>query len=493
MNALFAIFVALCVVPTVVLSETAAQRARAASPIKHVVVVMLENRAFDHMCGWLRQWNVPVDGLNGSQFNIANGTKYLVRDDCPYVNPFDPLHDLQDTTSEIMGYGKTYVKPEPMDGFAETHMRHGFKDYWAVMHGFAPHRVPAISTIAKEFAVFDRYYASLPGPTYPNRMFFHSGTSHGHVTDDLFTTILPGVPQRTLYNVLGDNNISWGVYYSDVTDTILFDQLRDWKNLQHNKGIDDLKKDAVNGNLPAFSWVTPRFFGLFGPPQDQHPDHDVVLGEEFVAEVYSAVRNAPTWNETLFIVTYDEHGGLYDHVPPPMDNVPNPDGINNADTGFNFTRLGLRVCTVMASPRIPKGTVVHEPAEAPHQRFEHGSVYATLRQLWNISEELTARTAFAAPFDHIVSLAEPRTDCPTSLPTPAMTEAERAALWRATNAKTPNGLQKHFHLMLEKALGVTPEKMTGGKHHSTQASISHAVHEMMEQVMAEAKAKASQP
>ena len=138
------------------------------SKIEHVVVLMLENRAFDHMLGWMGQWGVPVDGLTGKEFNTIyknDGSSYraYVNGDCPHINPFDPLHNVPNVTNALMD-GSRWLNPAPMSGFAQSHYVQGFETPENVMTGFTPDRVPAISTLAKNFAVFD-------GSTFPNR--FH--------------------------------------------------------------------------------------------------------------------------------------------------------------------------------------------------------------------------------------------------------------------------------------------------------------------------------
>lgn len=481
-----AFLVTVAVVLLALTANTAALKTSGAQgKIEHVVVLMLENRAFSHMCGWLGRWIPGVDGLTGREFNTANGTRYYVQDQCPYVHPFDPIHSVEGTTSELMDIfddPSAWINPEPMSGFAETHFRNKDPEFWTVMHGFKPEAVPAISTLAKNFAVFDRWYASLPGPTWPNRAFFHSGTSHG-MTSNTIIDYAPGLPQRTIYDVLNDHNISWGAYYQDVTDLVLFKSMRELKNLERMHEWSLFAEHAAKGELPAFSWVTPRFFPwVDAPASDQHPSHDVRLGEEVIAEVYATLRNSPKFNSTLLLITYDEHGGFYDTIPPPMTNVPNPDGINAA-SGFNFTRLGVRICTVAVSPLIPAGTVIHEPADAPASRYEHGSTFATLRQLFGLTEELTNRTAFAAPFDHILSLSTPRTDCPTSVPVPTDTAEGRLAMHAAEMAAKPNDLQKFFYGVLEMALGTPAEQLTEGRQHETQLSMAGAIRNMMKRLL----------
>jgi phospholipase C len=179
-------------------------------------------------------------------------------------------------------------------------------------------------------------------------------------------------------------------------------------------------------------------------PYYQHPDHDVRLGEGLLKEVYEDLRASPKWNNTLFIVTYDEHGGFYDHVPPPM-NVPAPDASSSfPDKGFNFTRLGVRVPTLLISPWIPKGTVISAPFDSekpqPNSEFDLTSIISSVKNLFGAPNFLTKRDAWAATFDKRLTEKQPRTDCPILLPDAPKT---LGAAHAAKEAKLPlNDLQQ---------------------------------------------------
>ena len=173
--------------------------------------------------------------------------------------------------------------------------------------------------------------------------------------------------------------------------------------------------------------------------------------------MYATLRASPTWNETLLLVTYDEHGGFFDHVPP-LVGVPNPDGIDSTDPPFNFTRIGVRVPAVVASPWINANTVVHNPTTGP--AFSHSSIPATVRKLFVPDQAaLTHRTAWASTFDELLVRDTPRTDCPTSLPTPAMhRELFPESLPPLDGALPLTDLQKFFVRMA--AIGSNDEGLT---------------------------------
>lgn len=420
----------------------------AVAKIEHFIVLMLENRSFDHMCGWLNRNNSAIDGLTGKEFNVANGTKYYVKDTCPYVNPFDPNHSFDHTTRQVMGSMTGWSDPAPMDGFARDHFLGGYPEFWTVMHGFSPQRVPAISTLAMEYAVFDRYWASVPGPTVPNRLYFHSGTSDGTTHGDDID-LAEGWPQECIVDVLDRANVSWAGYYGDVSDLLYLRSPRMPRNIVNLHPLDEFFTHVELGNLPQYSWVSPQFYPTeTSQAEDQHPDHDVVAGEKLIARVYEAIRKSPKWNTTALFITYDEHGGFYDHVPPPQ-NIPNPDGKDSTDdfVKFNFTREGIRVCSVLVSPLVEKGTVIHEASQG---QYEHGSIFRTLQNVFGFDEPpLTKRQAWAAPFDHVLSRSEPRGDCPASIPTPEDAPERHRAVLDEQRRRQPNGLQRELYRMVE--------------------------------------------
>jgi len=176
--------------------------------------------------------------------------------------------------------------------------------------------------------------------------------------------------------------------------------------------------DAKMGTLPNYAFLSPIMFPTTEyPANDQHPDHSVLEGERLMKNVYESLRASPLWNDVLLIITYDEHGGFYDHVPPPID-VPNPDGRVSVDPPCDFDRLGIRVPTVMISPWIDKGVLVHRPTgPTPTSQFEHSSVPATLKKLFHLKSFLTKRDEWAGTFEEVYSnRTAPRTNCPVTLP-----------------------------------------------------------------------------
>jgi phospholipase C len=175
------------------------------------------------------------------------------------------------------------------------------------------------------------------------------------------------------------------------------------------------KHHCKEGKLPNYVVIEQRYFDLkLLPGNDDHPSHDIAQGQRFVKEVYEALRSGPQWHETLLIITYDEHGGFFDHVPTPVAGVPSPDDIvSDAPVSFAFDRLGVRVPALFISPWIEPGTVVHRPSgPEPTSQYEHSSIPATVKKIFDLPEFLTKRDAWAGTFESVLTRATPRTDCP---------------------------------------------------------------------------------
>jgi phospholipase C len=328
-------------------------------PIKTIVVLVMENRSFDHMLGWMKKSINPlINGVTGEECNpvSTNHTdpeSICFTDDAEFVDP-DPGHSFEAVAQQVFGSG-----PIPsMSGFVEQALSMSPNLSETVMKGFRPESVPVYAALIREFAVFDRWFSSIPGPTQPNRLFVYSATSHGS-TSHVKKQLLLGYPQKTIFDSLHENGMDFGIYFQNIPTTFFYRNMRKLKYISKFHQYDlKFKKDATNGKLPSLTVIEPRYFDLKGiPANDDHPSHDVANGQKLVKEVYETLRASPQWNETLLVITYDEHGGFYDHVETPYVNVPNPDGNTGpAPYFFKFDRLGVRVPTIMISPWIKKGT-----------------------------------------------------------------------------------------------------------------------------------------
>merc|ERR1712137_1259692 len=422
------------------------------NPIKHVVCLELENRSFDHMLGFLKQINPDIDGLDGTESNPLNPSDpnspvVHVTDNADYVTIVDPGHSVHSTTTQLWGDGNVHGDIPAMDGF-NVDAGDSADQGAAIMECFSSQTVPAISTLATSFALVDRWHASIPGPTQPNRMFVFSATSDGAANNN-DAHIAIGYPQRSIFDSLYDAGHSFGVYYSDFPGALILRHLREPKYWPYIKQIHQFYNDCQSGVLPSFSFLEPRWFtvGDIGA-SDQHPPHNVALGEYIIANVYEAIRNSPLWEKTLLIVTYDEHGGFFDHVPTPILHVPNPDGKVSRDPPFAFERLGVRVPAILVTPWVASGTVFNEPTEEQSSgeegcRWEHSSIASSMKHLFNLPDFLTRRDTWAAHFETaVVTESAPRTDCPLELPLPGSTDEKAKRKIELTNPVTDEYIRK---------------------------------------------------
>lgn len=375
------------------------------------------------MLGWLKSINPKIDGLTGKEENPdktsdPSGKKVVVNKDGHDISPFDPGHSFTDTSEQI--YGVT-VKPgskgtPKMDGFIQNALGHKHTTPDNVMSMFTPTSAVILNTLATEFAVFDKWFCSIPGPTDPNRGFFMSGTSNGMVTNFNGTRW----SQQSYFDWLGKRGISWRAYYQiDPWAIFYFEDMQTAANKKNTYELSEFFTHVQNNNLAQYTVLQPQETTHTTLPNWQHPDAPVSEGERLYKQVYEALRNSSLWNETAFIITYDEHGGFYDHVTPPQEGVPSPDGVASPD-GFKFDRLGIRIPTVVISPLIPKGTIVSGPPAAqsptPTSQYDSTSIMATVNKIFGIKDHMHARDAWAGTFEHVFSLDTPRTDCPKVLP-----------------------------------------------------------------------------
>jgi phospholipase C len=352
--------------------------------IKHIVVLMMSSRSFDHMLGGLRREYPSIDGLTGDESNPDTAGEIVkVRPDAQFQGQLDPDpdHHFPGVDLQIFGGQPGSGRVANMQGFIKAYFTqtNDVNRSHNVMSYFTPDRLPVLTTLATEFAVFNRWFSSVPGPAICNQAFAHFGTSFGQVSMDTFKA-LDTVP--SIYERMIQAGHTAKIYYYDdqgstlATVKLLRNQLRIFAT------YDDFLKDCRAGSLADYSYIEPNHTNHTGPgggeilASDQHPDHSVQEGERFIASVFNAIRTNPElWTTTALIITYDQHGGIYDHVVPPSCT---PDGYSAAakDTrtgeAFAFDRLGVRVPAVLVSPWIPRGTVV------TGRIFEHASIPATV-------------------------------------------------------------------------------------------------------------------
>lgn len=403
------------------------------SHIKHVVVLVQENLSFDSYAGGLA-YNPGIDGLLRRQrcnpYNISadDSAEVCGKPIAENVAPDDPDHSISGSNMQIYGtYHPGGGDNASMQGFV-TEQVHAYEmgagnvsRAAEVINYHSPENVPVLSAMAENFVLFDRWFAAVPGPTNPNRAYLTSGASHGHGMNDGDFLNSP-LPQPSIFQQLTEANISW-VNYSNTTDFLPDAMFYTWaaetgKNETHVMPIDQFYEDAESGNLPQFSWINPECCSFMS----FHPPSPIKMGEGFIKSIYEALRSSPQWDETLFILTFDEHGGFADHVPPP-EGVPPGDNLNYAEeagdgkpTTFHFDRLGIRVPTVLMSPWVSKGVVQNRPSDQTGE-FTHTSILKFLSHLWDL-DILTPRVEWSSSFHDLITDSF-RDDTPTTLPEPA--------------------------------------------------------------------------
>lgn len=399
------------------------------NPIKHLVVLMLENRSFDHMLGFL-------PGVNGLDPNWTNplspeGPLVQVSQDARTVHDLipDPGHEWINVNVQIFenpdGTGAATMKGFVEDYALVSHDQHQAPN---IMKCFNPNTLPVLSTLAREYAVCDRWFSSVPGPTIPNRLFTHAANSFGSLTQD---AVIAPFAIRTIFEDMDvpPNPANYRIYTHGSSILMVNGYLQQNKQ-DHFFNFADFETDAVKGYLPEYTFIEPAFDddvnnGIYA--NSQHPDFPVDEGEALISTVYWCLCASPEWEDTLLLITYDEHGGIVDHVVPPAvapsaGNASLPDVPPSSSPKFDFRRLGVRVPAVFVSPRISRNTVISD------QDYEHCSIVSTVRKLFcgaNAKNPFNWREAQAPTFDNLLTLDNPRPD--VTLPTPVASAAITSA------------------------------------------------------------------
>lgn len=407
--------------------------------IRNWVVVMFENRSFDSMLGHLP--HIPAeDGIRDREIvlDYPKGTVTIH----PSTNFTDPIPDPGEEYPAVMAqvYGRyipesnagkspyrifpdymqapyNAARPgdEPtMDGFALDYYYSGMWERGAELNDaemqsfggvFTPESAPVINGLAREYAVFTHWHCDAPTCTFPNRSFFHAGTSGGLLDNEITYNYAWTFDHENLFQRATERDVSWTAYFDPSQKVCLtainlagLKHRKMWK--EHTKPLDDFYADAAAGTLPQYSWVEPNM--LFGDLCDYHPPRDIRAGEQFLAQVYEAVRNSPQWEQTALVVMFDEHGGCYDHVAPPQ--TVSPDGKVSPE-GFEFDMLGIRIPTIIISAWTARETVIRD-------LHTNTSMTRTLRESLNLGDAFTKRDAWARPVTAAFNLDQPRTDTP---------------------------------------------------------------------------------
>ena len=377
-----------------------------ADPIKHVVVLMLENQSFDRMVG-LTPGVDGVEPLNPrSNPNSKAGTSVKQNPSTQAQMDFDPPHDYPDVIAQMDGGA-------PCSGFVAAFLHsHPTGDPTELMAYYDSAYLPSLGTLAKQYAICNHWFSSVPGPTWPNRFFVNSGTSLGHIDMPSFANFNPAIhfyDQPTVFQRLSQAGVkNWRIYFGDFSQTILMVVQEQYPtNYSYMSCFEsDCKNEAT---FPSYAFIEPHYF--WPGENDQHPKSDIRRGDALIATVYNALRqNDALWNSTLFIVLYDEHGGFYDHVnpydPPYRAKAIPPDG-HTTPQGFPFNLFGPRVPAVLVSPWLDSHVL--------QGVYDHTSLLKYLTDKWGLGplgNRVPAANNFA---NELVWRTTPRFDAPLSL------------------------------------------------------------------------------
>lgn len=360
--------------------------------IRHVVVLMMENRSFDHFFGFLA---IPgLIRLNGDETNRDRaGFDVRVSDTASPALQWDPSHAHVDVMAQMFGNnlptGTPYIATQ--DGYAANFDKFSNNNGAHIMRCFNPADLPVIATLASSYAVCDQWFCSLPGETWPNRNYANAGTSEGEVDIKYHFYHAP-----TIFERLVQAGCDYRIYHDSFAQTWVYPKL--WMASDLRRRFRDFKEfadDVDADTLPDYAFIEPHHLGK--DANSQHPaDRDTdgrrfLRGEQLIADVYMKLRSRPeVFGKTLLVITYDEHGGFYDHANVPPQATPPGDKVSTG--AFPFDCYGPRVPTVLVSPWITAGTV-------DHTVYDHTSIIRSLRELFpTIGGPLTARDGAAQDF-----------------------------------------------------------------------------------------------
>jgi phospholipase C len=367
-------------------------------PIKHVIVLFLENRSFDQMLGSFKAKYPELEGVDPAapRANVDDRGHTFVQKPTEIrqmpsdkAHQWDPHHEVEHVHMQIEGDPD---HPARMGGFvfnfskqypnSTDPARQYVMDYYP--RGF----LPGLHSLAEDFTICDHWFSSLPGPTWPNRFFALSGTASGRTSmpgDGTHHLDIPGFfqqNQQTIFDRLNDKGIHWKSYFHDVPQSWTMRRPRLPQSVARYFYIREFFNDArgLEEDFPQFCYIEPDFMGVL--QNDDHPPHDIMKGEKLIADVYNALRSNPAlWHSSLLVVFFDEHGGFYDHVYPPKAVRPD----HHAEE-YGFEQLGVRVPALLVSPHVGR--------RVEQTQFDHTSLLKYLVDKWDL-KPLGKRTAAA--------------------------------------------------------------------------------------------------
>ncbi|KAF7314441.1 Phosphatidylglycerol specific phospholipase C [Mycena kentingensis (nom. inval.)] len=411
------------------------------SKIKNVVWLLLENRSFDNILGGIKLPGLDNPANKGDVCNPVDVTKPTGATLCTRLKDFDSIANDPDhsiTGNNFQFYGTFSPNNADISSGRIAATNQGFVNKQTisyptigsstaaaqVMGYYSEDEIRTMVDLVGNFSTFNYWFSCVPGPTNPNRACALSGTSAGHGSNDASFTV-GNLTVNSIFQELTSRNISWlnydGTGGAFPSDALFYASTR---ANSRNKvvPINNFFQDALMGRLPTLSYLNPSCCGL--NTDSMHPTGQVSFGLIFVKQIYDALRQGPQWNETMFVLTYDESGGFHDHVPSPL--AVRPDTLTYSETAhdgsrytFQFDRLGGRMPTLLISPYTPQGHVENmgtNPETGATEAYSATSVLKTLGLLFDF-DDFTPRVANSPSFDHLIGLTM-RKDAPMILTPP---------------------------------------------------------------------------
>ena len=454
--------------------------------IQNIFVLMLENRSFDHLLGFSGMVGTDaetggqtrVNGLSGTETNEYGGQQYTVAPNASDPMPVDPGHEFLDVLEQLCGADAAFTPGAaypPINGsgfvsdYAASHTHdegNAPNDPGRILACFGNRDLPVLKALASNFALCDGWHASVPGPTVPNRMFAlaasSAGLDHSPTSAELLAWETVGgleFPHGTVFDALKRPN-GWRIYSGGD-----FPLAAALKGIQLGDAVpfSQFALDVARQNYPwRFTWIEPDYgdflSGSYRGGTSQHPLDGVTGGEGLIKAVYETIRQSPHWQQSLLIITWDEHGGFYDHVTPPQALPPADDAsAKYIQYGFNFDRYGVRVPAVIVSAYIPAHVI-------DHRLYDHSSIPATIEATFGLPP-LTDRDRAASSVLRLLTLADPRTDTPATLPTPSavvspMTADVAAQTPQPDGSVDSGNLPGFLHIAMRNEIELSPPSQT---------------------------------
>jgi phospholipase C len=476
--------------------------------IDHFVVLMLENRSFDFVLGHLQLDDPRIDGIKNASSIPTDPYKADLQQITlqPAESPamlYDPPHEFPDVQLQLFSPDCSFPAPDSFSPKVPARMQGFVKSAAAsaqqastpgktvsprsVMEYLTKEQVPVLSTLAREYAVFNYWHSSLPGPTWPNRFFVHASTSGGLSDSPGTEAILDGFAfsNGTIYGRLEEAGRTWSIYYTGFPQAVgirslrskfldsKIDPFRDAQNINNFREMENFEADVRSGHLTDYTFIEPDYAtgSNYAEGDSMHPLNDIRKGEKLVGDIYRILRKSAYWENVMLIVVFDEHGGFYDHVVPPA-GVPSGDDARYATPGrsFRFERLGVRVPAIAVSAYTDRGHVIGSHSSDGTTLFDHSSIPATLATRFQL-KNLTDRERAAHTLEVAITRESPRCSAeqaPLTLPDPAPIEAFRAPVGLAPGVSPDGTLSEGQRSMVDLATACHKEISPPSEHEAIQ-------------------------